>query len=132
MKNKEYVLQNHTDDLLSTVYVYGLCELCHTIGCAEYCKSPKAPHSCKETFKSWLDQEHTEPLRYPIGTVVEVKMLNGHGNTMVGYYNSVDNNGNHYICSYKENIGKTENQVPICTVKVNSNDVDRLIKKVGD
>lgn len=130
MTNKEYILQNHADDLLSAVYVYGLCELCHAIGCAEYCKSPKAPHSCEETFETWLDQEHMEELLYPIGTIVEVKTVDN--KTLLGYYNGTDNNGFHYVCSYKENIGKTDCLIPINTIKIRSSDVTKLIKKVGD
>lgn len=123
MTNKEYVLQNHTDDLLSTVYVYGLCELCHAIGCAEYCKSPKAPHSCEETFKSWLDKEHTEEL-YPIGAVVE---FNAYSNTSytkrLGYYNGCVGDNQHCVCIYKENIGKSN-----VGLILNG----EAIKKVGD
>lgn len=130
MKNREYVLQNHADELLTAVHVYGLCEICHAIGCAEYCKSSKSPHTCKETFESWLEREHIDELLYPIGTIVEVKTADN--KTLLGYYNGTDNNGNHYICSYKENIGKTDCLVPMCTVRVHSNDVSRLIKKVGD
>ena len=124
MNNKEYVLQNHTDDLLSTVYVYGLCELCHAIGCAEYCKSPKAPHSCEETFKAWLNMEHIVPLRFPIGTMVEVTKDDA---TWLGYYNGTRANGTHTVCTYKENVGKKVGEVP----QGNTCTLDE-IKKVGD
>ena len=124
MKNKEYVLQNHADELLNAIPEYGMCEVCKTIGCIEYCKSPKAPLSCTETFESWLDQEHTEPLRYPIGTVVEFDTRSSMVATnRLGYYNGADGNNTHRICIYKENIGKQH-----LGFLVNTED----IKKVGD
>lgn len=130
MTNKEYVLQNHADEILHEIAVYGLCDICKTIGCLEYCRSKNSPCTCKDTFEAWLNMEHTEPLLYPIGTIVETKLCNS--KTYLGYYNGADNRGNHYICAYKENIGKMENNVPICTTRIHSNDVAKLIKKVGD
>lgn len=130
MKNREYIIQNHLDDIIDSLTELGSCVLCGKIGCVEYCKSKNAPYSCEETFEAWLNMEHTDPLIYPIGTIVEVKTADN--KTLLGYYNGTDNNGNHYICSYKENIGKTDCLVPMCTVRVHSNDVSKLIKKVGD
>lgn len=130
MTNKEYIIQNHLDDIIESLTELGSCALCGEIGCTDYCNSPKAPHSCEETFKSWLEQEHMEELLYPIGTIVEVKTVNN--KILLGYYNGTDNNGFHYVCSYKENIGKTDCLIPINTVKIRSSDVTKLIKKVGD
>ena len=132
MTNKEYVLQKHTDDLLSTVYVYGLCELCHAIGCSEYCKSPKAPHSCEETFKSWLEKEHNS-IHLDLGEIVEVKLPT---DTQLCYYAGKEL-GVHYFTNSK----KTCDQIKTIGLKSISKadlivlldcDLPLCISKVGD
>ena len=103
MKNREYVLQNHADELLAVIPEYGICEMCKAIGCNGYCRSGKAPRSCKETFESWLNMEHTDALLYPIGTIVEVSYS---GERDLQYYNGIYK-GKHYCTHFFNHIGKT-------------------------
>lgn len=107
------------------VSLYGTCDFCETVGCKKYCKSDKSPSTCEDTFKSWLNMEHTEPLPFPIGTMVEVSQEDS---TWLGYYNGIRESGTHSVCTYKENIGKTCYGIPQGTMICALNQ----IKKVGD
>lgn len=130
MTNKEYVIQNHIDDLLSVITEYGTCGFCETVGCKKYCHSDKSPRSCEETFEAWLKMEHVEPLLFPLDTIVEVTTVDK--KTLIGYYNGVDKFGNHCICSYKENVGKMNGDVPWFFTRIHPSDAPKVIKKVGD
>lgn len=127
MINKEYVLKNHSDELLNMVHEYGLCSYCENIGCKDFCQRTPLINSCKETFEKWLSMEHVEEL-FPIGTVVEFNVCcSSFGKTSstkrLGYYNGCAGDNQHCVCIYKENIGKSN-----VGLILNAED----IKKVGD
>lgn len=123
MKNKEYVLQNHTDDLLNLISEYGICNICKTVGCADYCKSNNSPCTCKETFEAWLNMKHTEEL-FPLGAIVEFNTCSNSSYTKrLGYYNGCVGDNQHCVCIYKENIGKSNVGLILDA---------EAIKKVGD
>lgn len=57
MTNKEYVAQNHVDDLIDLVADYGDCPFCRKVGCEKFCEQEKHL-SCEETIKAWMTMEH--------------------------------------------------------------------------
>ena len=97
MINKEYVIKNHIEDLLSMVSLYGTCDFCETVGCKKYCKSDKSPSTCEETFKSWLKMEHNS-INLQVGEIVEVNLPT---DTQLCYYAGREL-GIHYFTNSKK------------------------------
>ena len=134
MTNKEYIIQNHIDDIIDTLTELGSCELCGKIGCVEYCKSKYSSDSCKETFETWLNMEHNlKPIKLEFGEIVEVKLPT---DTRLCYYAGSEL-GFHYFTNSK----KTCDQIKEIGLKSISNtdltvlldcDLSACISKVGD
>lgn len=102
MKNRDYIKEKKIDDVFITVAELGHCALCDMLGIREYCNKHDEM-DCKETILNWMEEEHNI---LPIGTIVEYEEDSYLPKMRLGYYNGCAGNGNHWICSYKENIGK--------------------------